>query len=191
MCILFVLSRGGGTMHPAHRRGFTLIELLVVIAIIAVLVGLLLPAVQKVRETANRTKCANNLKQIALAVHNYHSTYNALPPARLDYHGGVSWAVIILPFIEQDTFYNQWDLHEWYYVHKPEIGKHQVSIYYCRSRRQANDINISKQGDTPDRWPWGKTPPVPGDSGSSWFGATGDYAASDGDNPADGIFNTE
>jgi prepilin-type N-terminal cleavage/methylation domain-containing protein len=179
-------------MHSRHRRGFTLIELLVVIAIIAVLIGLLLPAVQKIRETANRTKCANNLKQIALAMHNYHSTYNALPPARLDYSGGVAWTVIILPYIEQENFYNQWDLHEWYYVHKPEVRKFQVASYYCPSRRQATNINISKGPDTPDTWgSWSKAPPVPADSGSSWYGATGDYAVSDGDNAVDGTFNTE
>src|SRR5260370_12333606 len=124
-------------------------------------------------------------------MHNYHDTYSALPPARLDYDGGVTWAVIILPYIEQGTFYNQWDTHEWYYVHKPEIRKHQLSIYYCPSRRRASDINVSKSGDTPDTWPWGHTPPVPPDQGNSWFGATGDYASNDGDNGPDGIYNTE
>src|SRR5262249_3854940 len=147
--------------------------------------------VQRVREAANRSKCANNLKQIGLAFHNYHDTYNSLPPARLDYDGGVTWAVIILPYIEQENFYNQWDLHEWNYAHKPEVRKFQVPTYYWPSRRQASDINVSKQGETPDTWPWPSKPPVPPDVGTSWFGATGDYAISDGDNPTDGIYNTD
>src|SRR5215469_14518235 len=85
-----------------RRRGFTLIELLVVIAIIAVLIGLLLPAVQKVREAAARLQCSNNLKQIALAAHNYQNVYDMLPGYDTQY---VSPLVRLLPYLEQDNQY--------------------------------------------------------------------------------------
>src|SRR5215210_4213670 len=91
----------------SSRTAFTLVELLVVIAIIGILVGLLLPAVQAAREAARRMSCSNNLKQLGLAMHNYHDTYKAFPPGVTSIggpglgHWGVSWMPLILRFIEQ------------------------------------------------------------------------------------------
>ncbi len=107
---------GGLRQRSKRTAGFTLIELLVVVAIIAVLVGLLLPAVQKVREAASRMSCSNNLKQIALAAHNYHSSFNSFPPGVYQVNNPavhppyqpVTVFVYLLPYMEQSNLYALW-----------------------------------------------------------------------------------
>jgi prepilin-type N-terminal cleavage/methylation domain-containing protein/prepilin-type processing-associated H-X9-DG protein len=118
----------------ARRNGFTLIELLVVIAIIAILIGLLVPVVQQVREAAARTQCASNLKQIGLAIHNYHDAKKTLPPSCLG-RGYASWCVLILPYIEQAPLYQQWDLTKTYYFQQPQTITTSVGLFYCPTRR--------------------------------------------------------
>jgi prepilin-type N-terminal cleavage/methylation domain-containing protein len=133
-----------------HRPGFTLIELLVVIAIISILVGLLLPAVQSVREAASRTQCANNLKQIGLACHLYHDQNRRLPPDRRALTESQSWAWLILPNLEQNNLYMQWQTN-WPYpgmdptkpIDAAALARAQqvlltpVPQYFCPSRDRA------------------------------------------------------
>jgi prepilin-type N-terminal cleavage/methylation domain-containing protein/prepilin-type processing-associated H-X9-DG protein len=119
------------------RKAFTLIELLVVIAVISILIGLLLPAVQKAREAAARIQCANNLKQIGLAMHNYHGVWNELPPTRTKSRGGLTWAVLILPHMEHDDLFSLWDREKPYALQNPKARLGVIKNYYCPARRNS------------------------------------------------------
>jgi prepilin-type N-terminal cleavage/methylation domain-containing protein/prepilin-type processing-associated H-X9-DG protein len=126
-----------------RRQGFTLIELLVVIAIIAILIALLLPAVQQAREAARRSTCKNNLKQIGLALHNYHDTYGTFPPASVRRKGAttewetsmISWQARILAFMDQAPLYNQidWSIEPGRTGSNTAAMKHELPAYRCPS----------------------------------------------------------
>ncbi len=138
------------------RQGFTLIELLVVIAIIAVLISLLLPAVQSAREAARRAQCVNNLKQLGLAVHNYHSTYNVLPAQCMwmgatygaqsltgSWGWNASWPVCLLPNIEQGPLYNAYN-QGWApdQVQNSTVSDNAIAVLLCPSDNQRTRPNV-------------------------------------------------
>jgi prepilin-type N-terminal cleavage/methylation domain-containing protein/prepilin-type processing-associated H-X9-DG protein len=172
---------------PSLRRpGFSLVEMLVVISIIAILMGLLLPAVQRVREAANRISCYNNLHQIGLACHNYHDTLGTLPAARVgDWPAyGATWAVLIMPYLEQDNLFKTWDLKKSYYKQTDLARQTPVKIYFCPSR--ARYRQLSDPGN--EEWIPGKWVPTDEDGDVGYWvgttygpptpGALGDYACS-------------
>jgi prepilin-type N-terminal cleavage/methylation domain-containing protein/prepilin-type processing-associated H-X9-DG protein len=167
-------------MRPCHRRvrssGFTLIELLVVIAIIAILIGLLLPAVQKVREAASRMSCSNNLKQLGLACHNYHDTVGKFPYVRSG--GGQNrhtWALLLLPYAEQDNVFRTYQASIPGVTQTDGMNNHTSTDPQVVAARQAS-VKIFL---CPTRHSSGSLSPI--QPGSTVTGVPSDYAACVGD----------
>ena len=147
-------------MRAVRKNGFTLVELLVTIAIIGILIGMLLPAVQMVRESARRASCLNNLRQIGLAIENYHGSRGKIPPAR-GADGFLAWPVYLMPELEQSNIYDQFDLTRRYAEQDPELVQTPIETMFCPTRR--NSFRIARND--------GEGNPV---------GATGDYAGNAG-----------
>jgi prepilin-type N-terminal cleavage/methylation domain-containing protein/prepilin-type processing-associated H-X9-DG protein len=188
------------TTHRRQRRGFTLIELLVVIAIISVLIALLLPAVQKVRAAANRASCANNLKQIGLALQHYHDAYGRLPPGVARYgnsqpSNATYWSYFILPYIEQDALAQSIPL-----VKKPNwsngnytvAAQSNLSIFRCPATTDDETYRTSSGGVIFDRYAISYAAVASGSLGnpeSLWGAAETAYNFDDGVYSFSGGFN--
>jgi prepilin-type N-terminal cleavage/methylation domain-containing protein len=161
-------------LKPAPRRGFTLVELLVVIAIIGILVGLLLPAVQAARESARRSQCTNNLKQIGIAIHGFHDSKQKLPSSVRPFAANTIRAgamVLILPHIERQDLWDQYDVGvTWSDLKNVNVANKRIATYECPASPKHNNLLDHKPEDG---------------AGTPWPGivAVGDYSASLGVSP--------
>lgn len=159
-------------------RGFTLVELLVVITIIGMLIALLLPAVQSAREAARQTQCANNLKQIGLAVQLHLQGQGFIPYTRLDTRE--TWAVLLWPYIEQQALFDRWNMSKSYYDQADEVRLAVIPLYFCPTKRRPSSAVAGSQAG--DKHQNGTTPHTPG--------GMADYAACAGTpqaiDPSDG-----
>lgn len=167
-----------------HRQGFTLVELLVVIAIIGILIGMLLPAVQMVREAARRTSCSNNLRQVGLAIQGYHDTRMMLPPSR-GADGFLTWPVYIMPELELGNIHIQFDFSKPYAEQAPQLVQSPMQVMFCPTRRNSFRVSLGEAGDAPR----GATGDYAGNAGSSeFFNLLQDWARFE--NPTDGVFSS-
>ena len=164
------------------RSAFTLVELLVTIAIIGVLVGMLLPAVQNVREAARRTRCLNNLRQLGLATHHYEGAISRFPPSR-PADGFLTWPVLLMQYMEQQNLARRFDLKVPYAAQDPAVIAEGTPVMICPSRRAGVMLSIDERD-------------------GRLTGAVGDYAGNAGTHlhlpfrwalftdPVDGVFNS-
>ena len=168
------------------RRGFTLIELLVVIAIIGILMSMLLPAVQMVRESARRTHCLNNLKQIGTAVQNYHSAMREIPPSRpADLF--LTWPVFLMPFLEGDTIYRKLDVRYSYAVQDPNAVTESMEVFFCPTRRTVGEVSKSETFG----FAVGSVGDYAGNAGTSeYYNTPTDWPGAQFDVDVDGVFNS-